>query len=315
MLGIATIILLVAVFFVTLSLIVRAVDIGVAPPGKRYSVNAGNYRMHLHCQGNITDSKGEKLPTVLLEGGEDAVEDGLWQLAEDSVRDGSISRFCFLDRPGYAWSDAAPSPMSAGMEVMAMNEVLAKAGERGPWVIVSAGIGTIYSRVFSAQHGKNVKGLVLVDPLHEDYLSGVGSSLRRFLLWLRGIISPLGLDRILGAIFKRRSSADRIWGTSSRQSGKFIFSQLQESLTANTFTKREAMSSRIIQHQNTPLSVITSGDHLKEDPNWESAQRDLTKLTANLQHWDIVDGAPHRVWKTIGGKEIIAKRMKQMVNL
>jgi len=313
--GVALVILLGCVIFMTITLIIRAVDWSTGPPGKRYSVNAGTYRIHLHCEGNITDSKGNKLPTVLLEGGEDAVEDGLWQLAEESVRNGSISRFCFVDRPGYAWSDAAPSPMSAGMEVMAMNEALAKAGERGPWVIVSAGIGTIYSRVFSAQHGNSVKGLVLIDPLHEDYLGGVGSGLRRFLIWLRGIISPLGLDRVPAAIFKGRSSTDRIWGTSSRQSGKFIFSKLQESLTANTFTEREIKSSRSIQQQNTPLTVITSGDQLKEDSNWESAQRDLSKLTANLQHWDIVDGAPHRVWDTKAGRVMIMKRMKQMVNL
>jgi pimeloyl-ACP methyl ester carboxylesterase len=201
------------------------------------------------------------------------------------------------------------------MEVMAMNEALAKAGERGPWVIVSAGIGTIYSRVFSAQHGKDVKGLVLIDPLHEDYLGNVGSGSRRFLLWLRGIISPLGLGRVPGAIFKGRSSADRIWGPSSHQSGKYLFSRLQEALTANSFTKREARSSRTIQHQNTPLTVITSGNKLKQDSNWDSAQRDLTKLTANLLHWDIVDKAPHRIWDTEAGKEMVSKRMRQMVNL
>jgi pimeloyl-ACP methyl ester carboxylesterase len=313
--GIALIILLICVFLTTITLIIRSVDNRVSPPGNRISVNSNRYRLHLHCEGNVTDSKGQKMPTVLLEGGEDAVENGLWQLAEEMVRNGSISRYCFIDRPGYGWSDAAPSPTSAGMEVMAVNEALAKAGERGPWVIVSAGLGSIYSRIFAAQHGKDIKGLIFIDPLHEDYLNGVGSGVRRFLLWVRGIASPLGLDRVPAAIFSGRSSADRIWGSSSRQSGKYIFSKLQEALMATTFTKREVVSSRTTQRQNTPLTVITSGDQLKEDSNWDAAQRDLTKLTANLKHWDIVDDAPHRVWDTEAGRDRIAKRVEQMVNL
>lgn len=96
-------VLAVVAFLLTCTLIQRAVDAQEAPPGVLYWVDGDKYQIHLHCQGNITDSNGRKLPTVLFEGGEDPVEYGLWHFADNAVANGSFSRYCFADRPGMAW--------------------------------------------------------------------------------------------------------------------------------------------------------------------------------------------------------------------
>ncbi|UKZ73183.1 hypothetical protein TrVFT333_000824 [Trichoderma virens FT-333] len=306
-------VMVLAVVLITLSIILRALDARVAPPGKLYWVDDDKYRIHLYCHGNKTDENGKSVTTVLFEGGEWPVEYGLWDFADNAVKNGSISRYCFADRPGLAWSDTAPSPSSAGFVVDALSEALAKAGEGGPWVLASAGIGSLYSRVFSARHSHDVRGLLLIDPLHEDLLGPGAAPGRGFWLWLRGAISPLGLDRIPGALFRGRSSRDRIYGRSSPQTGKFIFAKLQESLVLNSFTKRDVDSSRQIQEKDTPLAVISSGIKIKNDDNWASKQKDLTGLTDKLLHWDIVDEAPHEVWRTLEGREKIEKRLKKMV--
>ncbi|KAI2467693.1 hypothetical protein F4781DRAFT_400832 [Annulohypoxylon bovei var. microspora] len=296
------------------TLILRALDAGLAPPGKLYWVDGDKYTIHVYCHGNHTDSKGARLPTVLFEGGEGTVEDGLWQFANTAIKNGSISRYCFVDRPGLAWSDTAPSPLSAGMAVEAVSEALTRAGEAGPWVLASAGIGSIYSRILSARYGKDVKGLLLIDPLHEDYLDDVGSSGRGFSLWIRGIISPLGLDRIPGSLFHGRTKEDRVWGQSAYQTGKFIFAKLQENLVADTLSKRDLASSTAIQNPDVPLNIISSGVKIREDSGWEDKQRDLSHLTQKLQHWDIVNEAPHQVWNTHEGRDIIEKRLRELVN-
>jgi len=303
-------IMCVALFLITLNIILRALDAGVAPAGKLYWVDSHKYRIHVHCHGNKTSDK----PTVLFEGSDWTVEYELWDLAENMVKNGSIARYCFADRPGYGWSDTAPSPSSAGFVVDALSEALVKAGENGPWVLASAGIGSIYSRVFSARHGNAIKGLVLIDPLHEDLLVKVGRSSTGFWFWLRGILSPLGLDRIPGAIFRGRTSRDRVYGRSAWQNGKHILAKLQENLVAGSFTRRDAQTSRSIQDRKTPLVVISSGKHVKSSHQWEQKQRDLTKLTDKLKHWDIVDGAPKEVWRTFEGREKIEKRVRQLVN-
>ncbi|KAF5125894.1 putative protein C23C11.06c [Metarhizium anisopliae] len=310
---IAFVVMVVAVVLITLTIILRALDAGFSAPGKMYSVDGNKYRIHVFCHGNRTKSHGEEVPTVLFEGGERPVEQGLWPLADNAVKNGSISRYCFVDRPGIAWSDTAPSPLSAGFAVDVLSEALAKAGEQGPWVLASAGPGSLYSRVFSSRHGHDVKGLLFIDPLHEDLLGPWASPTRGFLLWLRGILSPLGLDRLPGAIFKGRTSQDRVYGRSAQQGSKFIFAKLQESLVLDSFTKRDVRSSRQIQEKETPLVVISSGVEVKKSKNWEAKQRDLTTVTDNLKEWDIVNGAGHEVWGTLEGREVIEKRLRQLV--
>ncbi|KAK4218743.1 hypothetical protein QBC37DRAFT_437043 [Rhypophila decipiens] len=305
------------VFMMTLNVSLRAFDTRLAPPGERYWVDENKYQIHLYCagDGNVNGGKGGNNVTVLFEGGEDAVEWGLWQFAEDAVKNGSIGRYCFADRPGLGWSDAAPSPLSASMASDALSEALARAGEEGPWVLASAGIGSLYSRVFSSRHGTEVRGILMIDPLHEDLLPRVGAPGRGFRIWLQGAISPLGIRRLLGAMLRGRSSEDRVWGRAAYQSPRWIFAKLQESLVAASLTKRDVVSSRAIQYKDTPVVLISSGEQIRKDSEWEAAQRDLSHLTDNLKNWDVIKKAPHQVWETLEGREMIEKRLKKLVKL
>lgn len=101
--SISLVVLTLVAFLLTCTLIQRAVDSSRTPPGVLYWVDSDKYQIHLHCNGNETDSKGNRLPTVLFEGGEDPVENGLWQFADNALTNGSFSRYCFADRPGMAW--------------------------------------------------------------------------------------------------------------------------------------------------------------------------------------------------------------------
>jgi hypothetical protein len=79
-------------------------------------------------------------------------------------------------------------------------------------------------------------------------------------------------------------------------------------------TKNEVSSARNIQFEDTPLVVISSGIEVRRDSEWEKKQRDLTLLTKNLVSWDIVNKAPSEVWQTYNGREMIEKRLKELVN-
>lgn len=277
-------------------------------------MDGDKYQIHVFCEGNHTNSKGTKLPTVLFEAGYGPFESGLAQIAKNALNNGGISRYCYTDRPGIAFSDNAPSPFSAATASMVLSEALARAGEEGPWVLASAGVGSIYSRVFSSLQGQNIKGILLIDPLHEDLLYTLGSPQRGFLLWAWGIISPLGLDRLPAAIFKGRTRQDRVYGKSAYQNGRFIKAKLQESLVADSLTKDAVRSSRNIQLKDTPLVLISSGIEVKRSTNWEQKQRDLSRLTDNLVGWDIVNKAPSEVWRSFDGRVAIERRLKKLVH-
>ena len=272
------VLLLVVTILLTATLVLRARDASLAPPGTRYYVDGDKYEVHLACVGNQTyDSNGKRNPTVLLEGSDDPVEGGFEHWVYDAVQNGTIDRYCYWDRPGLAWSDNAPSPHSAGMSADALSEALAIAGEQGPWILVSAGIGGIYSRIFSSRHVRDVKGIFLIDALHEDLLHRVGAPGRGFLLWAWGIISPLGFDRLAGALFKGRSREDRVYGKVAYQGGKYIKSKLQENLVADSLSKNEVASARNIQTPKTRLVVVSSGINVRKDDEWRRKQEDLTK--------------------------------------
>ncbi len=309
------VIFIVVSLLLTATLILRSRDATLEAPGKRYYVDGDKYQVHLDCVGNITyNAAGKPNPTVLVEAGEDPFEGAFGDFITNAYRNGTIDRFCYWDRPGMAFSDNAPSPHSAGMSAEALSEALAKAGEQaGPWVLVSAGVGGIYSRIFASRHVAIVQGMFLVDSLHEDLLYRIGGPKRGFLLWVRGVISPLGWDRLPAAIFRGRTREDSVYGTSSYQGGKFIKSKLQENLVANSLTRNEVSQARNILDENTPLYVISSGIKCRNDEEWEQKQRDLTTLTKKLKEWDVVGSAPHKVWETLEGRTIMEKRLGELV--
>ncbi|KAA8576894.1 hypothetical protein EYC84_006934 [Monilinia fructicola] len=271
------VILAIVTILLSATLILRSRDASLAPPGERYYVDGDKYQIHIFCEGNLTDAKGNKNPTVLFEAGDGPFEHGMLQIATSAFANGSISRYCYSDRPGIAWSDNAPSPFSAGMSADVLSEALARAGEEGPWVLASAGVGS----------------LLLIDPLHEDLL--------------------YRLDRTFGAIFKGRTREDRVFGRSAYQGGKFLKAKLQESLVANSLTKNEVSSARNIQFETTPLALISSGIEVKRNEEWKRKQEDLSHLTNNLKSWDVVNKAPSEVWRTLEGRDIIEKRLKELV--
>lgn len=297
----------------TATLILRARDASLEFAGERYYVDGGKYEAHLACFGNTTDSSGKRNPTVLLESGEQPSEAGLEPWAESALNNGTISRYCYWDRPGYAWSDNAPSPHSAGMSATALSEVLARAGEKGPWILVSAGYGSIVSRIFASVHNHDIRGILLVDPLYEDLLKRVGAPGPGFLAWAYGIISPLGLQKIPGALFSGRTRQDRVYGISAYQSGKLIKARLQENLVAESLTKNEINSARAIQSKKTPLVVISSGIETGSDREWKESQEKSTKITKKLLDWVVVNKAPHEVWRTLDGRAAMEAGLKKLV--
>lgn len=297
----------------TATLLLRTIDAGLEPDGQLYLVDGDQYQVHLDCVGNVTETAGRKDPTILIEAGEETAERDFNKWAYAAWSNGTMSRYCYWDRPGYGWSDNAPSPFSAGMAANALSEALARAGETGPWISVSAGYGSVVARIFTARHRREVLGMMLVDALHEDLLGRIGGASLGFRLWARGIVSPLGIQRLAGAVFKGRTSEDRVIGKSEVQNGKFLKAKLQENLVAESMTKSDLVSSNNQQDENIPFVVVSSGIEVSRDRDWERKQEDLTKLNGQLLSWDVVSGAPHQVWQSYKGRELMEKRLKQLI--
>jgi pimeloyl-ACP methyl ester carboxylesterase len=132
---------------------------GRAAPGRL--VDAGGFRLHLHCSG-------AGAPSVVLEAalGGSSIS---WSLVQPALA--QLTRVCSYDRAGFGWSDAGPLPRTAGRVADELRCALDRAGVPPPFVLVGHSFGGLVMRIFAARHPTDVVGLVLVDPAHpEDWV-------------------------------------------------------------------------------------------------------------------------------------------------
>ena len=141
------------------------------PPG--VLVDIGSHKLHLRCVGPAGAT-----PTVILEAGGGGFSKD-WFLVQDILS--PRVRTCAYDRAGHGWSDLGPAPRTLRQEVFELHALLEAARQRGPFVLVGHSIGGLLVRLYTEQYGRDVVGMVLVDPLHES--AWVGSV--RFGGWVR----------------------------------------------------------------------------------------------------------------------------------
>jgi len=76
------------------------------------------------------------------------------------------------DRAGTGKSPAGCLPRTMTQEVFELHQLLNAAKIKGPVILVGQSIGGLLVRIYTERYGKNVAGIVLVDPTHESGMLG-----------------------------------------------------------------------------------------------------------------------------------------------
>ncbi len=325
------IILLLVLFLFTFATFLRWYDSRIDPPGVLVPVQQGTFNIHLACYNetsvhnlggidtNAPYSGPDSNYTVLIESGSTSSEEfGSW--IEDLYHQNKISKYCIWDRPGQGFSDSAPNALSIESTVDLLIEALKNQNVTGPFVVVSHGIGGLYSRVFASKKPESVKSLILVDSWHEDMLIGRTSDYysakvndrnisltplshwNGFKYWLQGIVSPLAIEFQLGWIFEHITSIQRIYGSSMLHQGKYLRSKLQQTLTASRSYK-DILDCNEITSKKLKTMVISSGLMIEKNSQWGVWQRLISRDVGSCLAWEIIDGVKHEIWKNNKGKE------------
>lgn len=133
------------------------------PPGQRVEVDG--LQLHLYCTGPDQDP-GPGQPVVILDSGFGMPALG-WALVQPVLS--QRVRVCSYDRAGLGHSAPAPGfpPQTAGRMAERLHTVLARAGVRGPRILVGHSNGGYLVRAYYERFPAEVAGAVLVDASHE----------------------------------------------------------------------------------------------------------------------------------------------------
>jgi pimeloyl-ACP methyl ester carboxylesterase len=127
-----------------------------AKPHQR--VDIGGRKMNLYCSG-----RGRV--TVVFDA---PSGDAGWNWFKVQPEVAKHTRACVFDRAGFGFSDPAPRPNTSGNVVEDLHKLLARAGVKPPYVLVGNSLGGANVQVYAYRYPAQVKGLVLVEPQHED---------------------------------------------------------------------------------------------------------------------------------------------------
>lgn len=327
------------IFCISFRLMLQAFDCHQRPWGKMVPVANNQFKIHLACFGDVRHQKETSQfnepsqPVVLVEGGQLASSEVFQEWIEELFHLNKIQRYCVWDRPGYAFSDSAPSPISMSIIIDYLREALRNEGVEGPFSLVGFDIGGLYSRMFASQSPGSIHSIMLVDSWHEDLLkiypfSGYNRKNENrktfnnilefmdtrtgFKLWLKGVTAPLGIYSNFHWLLhpRRYSSNSRIFGSDMYYLSKYLRARFQEQVTASILSYNEVVSTDI---HSVPLSIVSSDFMIKNSLNWGKWQRELSQLSSKPVEWVIAENSDHFIWLSPRGKSQLQKSLLRLL--
>ena len=269
-------------------------------PAPGHLVDVGGYRLHILCSGS-----GQ--PTVILEagGGGSSLD---WRHIQ--VQIATLTRVCAYDRAGVGWSDESPHPVENALQDL--EALLQDAPVPGPYVLVGASIGGLFSQLVAYTHPHAVAGLVLIDAAHPDLASRSSAEAKRAEQRLAGLLTTFSYAANFGVTRALDISMvpSTVLGPDERASAAAVdFRPAWYGTTARYLREFATICARV-QAAKRPLDIpVVVVSHGKPDQIIPFMSREANaqheRLWGELQQ-DLVRLSPR-------GRQIIASRSGHMI--
>ncbi|PYE48987.1 alpha/beta fold hydrolase [Deinococcus yavapaiensis] len=145
------------------------------------SIDVGGYKLYVECDGT------SKKPTLLFLSGT-APMMGAWLASPAASR--TDARTCWSTTAGVLPSEAPPRVTDGLTRAEDLARALERAGERGPFVLVTYGFGSQIARLFADRHANQVAGMVLVNPWQEDTAQAIARFFSQHPWKANGTLAP-----------------------------------------------------------------------------------------------------------------------------
>jgi pimeloyl-ACP methyl ester carboxylesterase len=260
-----------------------------APPLRGQMVDIGGRRLHLICEGPPAGTAG---PTIVFEAGAFGFSADWGAVQQMATQRGW--RSCSYDRAGAGVSDPGPAPRDALHITDDLHTLLAKAGEKGPFILVGHSMAGLYIPMYAKRWPGEVAGLVYVDATtraasQERAMSGFVNRFAQSSKWAAigasmGLFKPL-TDRYGDRIgLPPAAKAEKKFAFASGAHNRNAYAEVREwGLSAKELVDIGAVDPAL------PVSVVTAGP--------ERAQQTLRTAPATESrhgYYRNVEAAEHR---------------------
>jgi pimeloyl-ACP methyl ester carboxylesterase len=262
------------------------------------------------------DCRGSGSPTVVLESGLDTQGSLSWAPVHDSIA--ATTRTCAYSRAGMMWSDPAPGARTLPLIVADLHTALAGAGEKPPLVLVGHSLGGPLSLAYTAAHGADVAGLVMVDASHPDQLERFAKEVSPKLAGPPPLIMLRVLDAMSWTGITRVLLGGSLPPEGSRTPADAHHAAIAPPRIGGALAEMDALSSLVAippaerSVGDRPLVVLTASvvprDQMKQALGltdaeidrqgvvWRELHRDMASWSSRGRE-ELVDGASHYIQK------------------
>jgi pimeloyl-ACP methyl ester carboxylesterase len=242
-------------------------------PGRTYDI--GGRSLHLTCAGTGS-------PIVVLVSGTGSMSSS-WARIMPGVA--TRTRVCAYDRAGQGWSDDAPHPQDGAEMAADLHQLLAVAGEHGPYLLAGHSLGGVYSLDFTAKYPADVAGLVLLDSSSPEQFTAMPDFKGQYEMIRRAYsvapsVARLGLGRLVSSSMfsnlpEPAAGQVRAFETSSRG-----LENARDEIARYRDAMRQARE--VTSLGGKPLVVVTAT--VGESKGWAAAQEKLAALSTDAVH-------------------------------
>jgi pimeloyl-ACP methyl ester carboxylesterase len=277
------------------------------PPGELIEVN--KHRIHIYA-------KGEGSPTVVFTtgSGTPCAYTDYYFIQKELLK---TVRTVSYDRPGYGWSEPTNISINIGNQVEELHEVLNKAGERPPYILVAHSLSSLevihYAQVFKEE----VCGILLIDGGNPSFYLNINEFSAKAINCLFQITRKTGLARAMGSIgvfppFAGEDLRHKLLPNELKDiDEKMFYNKLGLESNWNSLKNINENAKTVIESGklgDIPLVILTAGDSTKD---WKESQVDLKNWSSNSKQEEI-KGASHYIhWNN---PDIVVERIQELIS-
>lgn len=240
-------------------------------------VDVGGYRLHLHCVGTGA-------PTVVLLNGLGETSPQWARVLPQVAR---MTRVCAYDRAGQGWSEDSSNPSDATTAATDLHELLAVAGESGPFVLAGHSSGGVHALTYTHLYPSQVAGLVLIDSASPNQVKVVTTFNGEYQFMRRGLAAVPTLFRFGVGHMMQALGVPDLPGNAGQQAAAFADSprgwagmRAEQAELPVAFAQSQALTSL----GGRPLVVLTAKANVDSKPGWATAQDQMAALSTNSRH-------------------------------